>query len=125
MLEGRDLLTSLCFYDQTLLCVELTTTLLPPGERDWSHYSLDVEAATKEFHDQVLEQTLGNPSRSRRMPVGDLRSNRSTLARPLTWIFRWGKVMSFHDSIGGGTYIRVSYGNRLEQACRAYRSAHE
>jgi hypothetical protein len=124
-LEGRELLVSLCFYDQLLVQMSITADLYPPGPRDWSNYSLDVEAATKAFHDRILEATVGEPTRSEHLFGIDLPATQATLARPLAWDFPWGRVTSGHDSRGGGTYITVSYGNRHEEASTAYRRARD
>jgi hypothetical protein len=121
-IEGHELFTSLCFYDQMLVYASLSANLYTPGVFDWSNYSLDVEAATKELHDRLLNQLLGKPTRSTRLSVGQLLPEQATLARPLTWQFPWGQVGSGHDFKGGGTCITISYGNRREEACRLYES---
>jgi hypothetical protein len=120
-LEGKELLARLCFYDQLLVSLDLSADLYPPGPKDWSNYSLVVEAETKLFHDRLLEKLLGSPSRGasfflRRLPDVDV-----TLELPLRWNFAWGSVSSSHDSKGGGTFFRVAYGNRREEASMAYR----
>lgn len=51
---GRELLVSLCFYDQVLVCVIVAADLYPPGPKDWSRYSLEIEADIKRFHDSIL-----------------------------------------------------------------------
>ena len=117
-LEGHELLATLCFHDQTLVQVSLSADLYPPGPRDWSTYSLDVEAATKELHDRLLEQLLGPPTRTDRLSPGGLTPAQATLARPHWWTFPWGSVVSGHDSKGGSTLITIRYGPRLEQATR-------
>lgn len=117
--DGKELLASLCFYDQLLVYVSISANLYPPGPNDWSDYSLDVESETKRFHDRLLEEILGSPSDGgswSRLPGGQ-----GTLERPLGWRFPWGRVSSSHDSRGGGTYITISYGNRHEEANNAYR----
>jgi hypothetical protein len=118
--EGHELLVSLCYYDQLLVYVSMTADLYPPGPKDWSQYSLDVEAATKEFQDRLLVGMFGKPSESGSFLLGGLSKGRETLERPLRWDFPWGSVFSAHDSKGGGTAITVRYGDRLEQASRAY-----
>jgi len=98
-LDGKELLVSLCFYDQILVSVDVTADLYPPGPRDWSNYSLDVEAATKEFHDRLLEQMLGKPTRSDRFSSVDLSSRQATLAQPKTWELTWARC-SQHTTPG-------------------------
>ena len=101
-----------------LVDVRVTADLYPPGPKDWSNYSLDVEAATKQFHDRLVERTLGSPSDGgswRRLPEGQ-----PTLERPIGWRFTWGRASSHHNSRGGGTYITISYGDRKEEANKAY-----
>src|SRR5688572_25318733 len=50
-IEGNELLVSLDFYDQMIVSINISADLYPPGVKDWSNYSLDVEAAIKDFHD--------------------------------------------------------------------------
>lgn len=121
-LDGKELLVSLCFYDETLVSLSVTADHYPPGQRDWSNYSLDVEAATKDFHDRLLEGQLGEPTDSPEFSMGGLSEAQATLARPHRWVFPWGKVLSSHDQKGGGTSIVVLYGNRQEEALRAFGS---
>jgi hypothetical protein len=120
-IDEKELLVGLCFYDQALVHVNITADLYPPGPNDWSRYSLDVEAVTKHFHDHLLEEMFGKPSKGgnflfRRLPTGQ-----ETLDRPFQWNFSWGNICSYHDSRGGGTYITIGYGNRRVEAERAYR----
>jgi hypothetical protein len=119
--EGKELLVSVCFYDQMLVSLDITADLYPPGAKDWSNYSLDVEATTKEFHDRLLEQALGKPTRTDRLSMSNLTPTQTMLARSLMWKFRWGSVVSEHDQRGSGTSIFVSYGNRHEEASKTYR----
>lgn len=117
---GSFFLVSLCFYDQVLVDVSLTADLYPPGPKDWSSYSLKVEAATKQFHDRLLEAMFGKPTKGGSFFLGRLPEGEATLERPLCWTFPWGTVSSYHDSKGGRTAITVSYGNRKEVAAKAY-----
>jgi hypothetical protein len=119
-LEGKELLVNLQFYDQMLVSVSVTADLYPPGPKDWSNYSLDVEAATKDFHDRLLERQLG-AAESPQVSAARLTPTQAALARPRNWAFAWGAVASIHDTKGGGTFILVQYGNRREEADRAYR----
>lgn len=121
-LEGKELLVSLCFYDQVLVYLSMTADLYPPGPKDWSTYSLAVEAAIKDFHDRLLEQTLGKPSRSDQLPYGELPAAQATLAHPHIWELPWGTVHSAYDSKGGDTSIIVKYGNRHDEANKAFRA---
>ena len=120
MVTGRNLLVNLCFYDQVVVYTTLNVDFYPPGPKDWSDYSLDVEAETKQFHDSILDKILGKPTESDLLPNLNLDAAHEILARPLKWCFQWGTVLSSHDFKGGGTYITVSYGNRREQATREY-----
>lgn len=125
MLEGREFLISLCFYDQTLLEVRLTSTLLGPDERDWSHCSLDAEAETKRFHEAILMKLFGAPTRILRVPDRGRSSDQSILYQRPRWFLRWGLVMSCYDSIGScSAHIIVRHGDRLEKAILAYQSSH-
>lgn len=120
--EGKELLVSLCFYDEMLVSLSVTVDHYPPGPRDWSDYSLDVEAAAKDFHDRLLEDLLGGPTESSELSTNGLTEAQATLARPRRWILPWGKVLSSHDQKGGGTAIIVLYGDRQEEANRLFRS---
>jgi hypothetical protein len=120
-LEGRELLVSLCFFDQILVHLSVTANFYPSGLKDWSNYSLDVEATTKQFHDRLLEQMLSKPSKGGTFIFRRLPDRQHTLERPLCWRLPWGTVSSFHDPKGGGTYIGVSYGNRRKEAQSAWR----
>ena len=118
--DGKDLHVGICFYDQLLVNVTLSANLYPPGKWDWSHYSLDVEAETKRFHDRWLEKQFDPPSKSSKLPKGSLSEGQATLEQPIYWKFPWGIVSSGHDFKGGGTNILVSYGDRQEKANYAY-----
>ncbi len=119
-IDDRELLVSLCFYDQLLVDVSMTVNLYPPGQDDWSRYSLDVEAATKRFHDRLLEQMLGNPTIGGSVVPEDLPEGWASLGRPMGWRFPWGEVRSGHDFKGGGTCITIGFGNRKEEASRMH-----
>lgn len=118
---GRNLFVRLRFFDQMIVSTSMSVDHYPPGAKDWSEYSLDVETATKRCHDAMLEEMLGQPTESARLAGVLLDAAHETLARPLTWVFPWGTVRSSYDFKGGGTYIIVSYGNRQEEAARASR----
>ncbi|HEV8378256.1 MAG TPA: hypothetical protein VGP99_05365 [Tepidisphaeraceae bacterium] len=120
--EGRGLVANLSFYDQMLLSIDLQADLSRPGPKDWSNYSLEVEAATKRFHEDLLRKILGEPGSDGTMHSSQRSPSQATLDRPCSWKFSWGQVSSFHDQQGGGTFIMISYGNRNEEANRAYRS---
>lgn len=120
--DDAEVLTSLCFYDDLLVHAEFTIDRYPPGPRDWSSYSLDVEADIKRGHDRLLTDLLGDPHAVLKQELGPLPDNRSTLASSLQWQYPWGTVLSFHDSKGGGTSFRVAYGNRRAEAEARYAS---
>ena len=119
-LEGNEVLASLCFFDQMLVHTSLTVDLYPPGPKDWSRYSLDVEAQTKDFHDRLLKQMFGKPTRITSLKFRRLPPGQQTLDQPRSWNFSWGGVSSCHDSKGGGTSVIVRYGDRQEKANWAY-----
>ncbi len=119
-IDGKILQVSLCFYAEVLLDVSLTANFYPPEAKDWSHYSLEVEAKTKQFHDQLLEAMLGRPSRGGSVVRHRLPKIEKTLDRPLAWKYEWGNVTSSHDNKGGGTYIVVNYGDRKREANAEY-----
>lgn len=120
-IDDRELLVSLCFYDQILVEVRLTASLYA-ANATWADYSLDIEAATKDYHERMLERMFGQSTRSNRDSVKHSSSSQSILAHPVVWQFRWGEVASRHDSRGGATFISIEYGDRKEDACKAYLS---
>jgi hypothetical protein len=120
-IDGKPLLVSLCFYDQMLVDVSLTADLYPPGPKDWSSYSLEMEAATKQFHDRLLETMFGTPMSGGSVVLDRVPEGKAALDRPLCWTFPWGQVCSYHDPRSGGTSITISYGNRMEEARQAFR----
>lgn len=121
-IDGSDLIVSLCFYDQLLVYVEMTVSLYPPDRRDWSYYSLDTEAAEKSLHERILKEQFGEPSIGASRLSNRFPAKQDTLNHRVDWQFKWGKVISCHDSKGGGTFVRVRYGDREERATAAYRS---
>jgi len=121
LVEDHPLLANACFFEETLLYLDMTVSLYPPGATDWSSYSLDTEAAIKSLHDRLLTEQLGEPSGILRVPVAYSTPAQASLAHALRWDFDWGQVWSSHDPKGGGTSMCVRYGNRLEEAHKAYR----
>ena len=118
-LEGKDILVSLCFYGQTLVSVDLTADLYPPGPKSWSTYSPEIESATEDFHDRLLEYFFAGSSRGERFDASRPPGGQAPLKN---WPFPWGKACSWHDPRGNGTFITVSYGNRQDEAASAYQS---
>ena len=121
-IEDHDLIVRLCFYDQLLVSIDLTICLYQPDQRDWLHYSLDTEAAQKALHERILCEQFGKSSTKATRSSNRFPGKRSTLNESVVWGFKWGKVSSCHDSKGGGTFIQVRYGDRLERSAAAYRS---
>lgn len=118
--EGKPLLVNACFYDELLVNLTMTADLEPGKAKDWSNYSLDAEAATKRFHDAILEAMLGPATTRTRLGIDRFTVAQATLAEPAKWVYPWGKVVSGHDLKGGGTSIVVDYGDRNEEANRDY-----
>jgi hypothetical protein len=114
-IDGKDLLVRLCFFDQMLVRIELSIDLYPPEAHDWSHYSLNVEAETKALHERLLLHLLGPPTSGALGNSGDPRG-REAWKHLVQWTFPWGRIASCHDSKGGGTFIAVDYGDRMQQA---------
>lgn len=119
--EDHPLFANACFFDELLLYLDMTINLYPAGATDWSSYSLDTEAAIKSLHDRLLSEQLGGPTRTLPLPLGITTEAQRALTSTLVWEFAWGQVSSSHDSKGGGTSMNVRYGNRLEEANKAYR----
>ncbi len=79
-------------------------------------YSLETEAATKDFHDRLLEYIFGGSADGAGFHAGRLSKDKAILKRPVSWSFPWGKVGSRDDPKGGGPSITVFYGNRHAEA---------
>jgi hypothetical protein len=69
-----------------------------------------------------VEKVLGKATEEIHLPNMNLSPAHECLTRPLKWGFPWGTVRSAHDFNGGGTYIMISYGNRRDEATKAYYS---
>ena len=119
-LEGAEVLVVLWYYGQMLVSVDIPTTRLPPEDRNWSNYSVDVEAATKAFHDHILERMLGKPTKSECHSFVSVAPAHATLACPHVWTFRWGTVCSAHNFQNGDSSITMCYGDRGDKARQAY-----
>jgi len=120
VVDSNPLLANACFFDETIVYLDLTVNLYPPHATDWSSYSLDTEAAIKSMHDHLLTDQLGEPTSVHELSLGTSLPAQAVLGRSLEWKFPWGRVLSFHDSKGGGTTFRVEYGDRLAEANRQY-----
>ena len=104
-----------------LVYLSLTADLYPPVPKDWSRYSLAVEAATKRVHDRLLERMFGAPSERGRVFLPPASEDDRALQQWLCWRFTWGSVSSTHDFKGGGTYITLKYSDRRGLAFNSYR----
>lgn len=118
---GHPLLANACFFEESLVYLDMTVSLYPPDARDWSSYSLNTEAAIKTLHDRLLTSQLGEPTMVHSLLLGSLSAEQASLEKSLEWRYPWGRVWSSHDSKGGGTSFCVQYGDRLEEANRLYR----
>jgi hypothetical protein len=118
-IDGKNVSATVTFSGQMLLSVNLTADLYPPGPKSWDTYSSKTEAATKDFHDRLLQYVFTDPVHSNRFHVERLSEDEAILARPVDWPFPWGSVASAHDPRGCETYITVSYGNRYTEAVKA------
>jgi len=118
-LDHRPLLARVTFYEQTLLSISLTIDVYEKGAT-WDDYSFESEAGTKLLHEALLTRLLGEPThRDHRFAFGKSKAE-AILAQPVTWEFEWGRAVSSHDSKGGGTYITLAFGDRMNEARRAY-----
>ena len=111
-INGKKLLVSVHFYDQLLLYVDLSVSHYPPDQKE---LSVKIEAATKDFHDLLLKQILGQPHKTTTSPSSSP-DQYPALDRSLAWSFPWGTVFSLFDSRSCSSFIMVSYGNRREEA---------
>jgi hypothetical protein len=118
---GKKLLVRLYFYDQMLLSIELTVCFKSAEAGDCSNYPANVEVATKRFHEELLGNMFGKPTHWSKRP-SQLPPSQATLDQACMWQFAWGIVGSYHDPKGGGTFIQIKYGNRHEEANKAYRA---
>jgi hypothetical protein len=112
LIDGREFLVSIHFYNQLLLSVDLTVSHYPP---DAIHVSEKIEAAAKDFHDRLLEQLLGQPSKTTVAP-SSFTDTYPTLNRSLEWVFPWGSVASIFIGQSCSSLMLVRYGNRFEEA---------
>lgn len=124
-LDGKDLAIAVCFYGQILVSLRITVNFYTSENWSWSDYSLEVEAQTKHFHDRLLHNLLGKPTKGGSFILGRLPEGQETLTTPLDWQFDWGRVSSSHDSKGGGTFISIGYGNRHKEASVAYQRSQQ
>jgi hypothetical protein len=112
LVDGKALLSSVHFYDQLLLSVDLTVSHYP---LDIKQLSEKIEAAAKDFHDRLLERLLGPPSRIIDSP-SSFPKNYPALDRSLEWSFPWGTVSSVFVGQSCSSLMLVRYGNRGEEA---------
>jgi hypothetical protein len=112
LVDGKALLSSVHFYDQLLLSVDLTVSHYP---LDIKQLSEKIEAAAKDFHDRLLERLLGPPSRIIDSP-SSFPKNYPALDRSLEWSFPWGTVSSVFVGQSCSSPMLVRYGNRGEEA---------
>lgn len=119
-IDGHPLLANACYFEDMLVYLDLSVNLYPPHATDWSSYSLDIEAAIKSFHDRLLREQLGEPTRAYPLSLSYLTPAQASLEKSLEWKFPWGRVFSAHDTKGGGTSFSVQYGDRLAEANRLY-----
>jgi len=122
-IDGKNISATVTFSSQLVLSVNLTADLYPPGPKSWDTYSDKTEAATKDFHDRLLQYVFADSVRGEQFHVERLSEDETILARPLNWPFPWGSVDSTHDPRGCETYITVSYGNRYAEAVKALQAA--
>jgi hypothetical protein len=114
--DGKSFHVILCFYGQVLVSVDLCASLYPPGATGWDSYSDGIEAATKDFHDRLLQHLFTRHASAESFHAPQLSEDLAILKRPVNWSFPWGSVVSYHDSRSSTTFITVSYGDRLAQA---------
>jgi hypothetical protein len=114
--DGKRISAILCFYDQTLVSVDLWANLYPPGATGWDSYSDAIEASAKDFHDRLLEHLFSRHGSPESFHAAQLSQDLAILKCPVNWSFPWGSVVSHHDCRSNATFITVSYGNRLAEA---------
>jgi len=114
--DGRPLSLGLCFHSQLIVSVDINVNLYGPGAKTWDSYSDTVEAATKDFHDRLLQHLFSKHEQTDTFHVAQLSDDVAVLAHSTEWPFAWGVVRSFHDPRSLGTQITVLYGNRLADA---------
>lgn len=112
--DGREILASVCFHGQKLVSVDLCANLYPAGAVGWEHYSDEIEAATKDFHDRLLQHLFAKHASAKtfQAPAAELSRDPAILKRTVEWPFPWGKVVSQHDPRSSTTSILVMYGDR-------------
>lgn len=107
--DGKPLLVQLVLHKGELDHISMSVDLYPPGPRDWSQWSLEMESQIKLFHDALLRRLLGEPTRITPLPGYKLHDPPRTIDMPEAWDFPWGTITSAHDFKGSGTYIIVRY----------------
>jgi hypothetical protein len=111
-IDGKELLAAVQFYDQLLLSVDLTVNHYAPDQKTVSE---KVEAAAKDFHDRLLERSLGRHSKTVLSP-SSFPDRHPTLDRSLEWAFPWGTVSSIFVGQSCSSLMMVRYGKRWEEA---------
>jgi hypothetical protein len=116
-LDGHPLNVNLCFYGELLVETSLSANFYPPASKGWENYSPEIEYRTKDFHDELLRQALGEPAW--KIPWArwlSLSSKSATARGPLEYHYHWGSVWSVYDEKSGSSFIGVTYGSRLRDA---------
>lgn len=117
--DGHTLHVDLCFYSDVLIDFQVTTNFYGANQRKWEDFSLEIEAQSKTFHDELLQKILGKPHKKFLLP---LENGESVLDYRMEYSYAWGIVWSVYDSKGGFAYIGVKYGSRHENANKDYRT---
>ena len=116
--QGKRWRARLSFFNQLLVHLDLVANLYPKGQWSQTHFDLNVESATKRFHDELLLKMLGAPELEDNLEViraYELGNDHINLANRAIWRFPWGSISSFHDFSGRKTEIRVVYATRHQQ----------
>jgi hypothetical protein len=114
--DGKRVSVTVYFYGQVLVSVDISANLYPPGAIGWEHYSDGIEAATKDFHDGLLQHLFSKHANAASFHAPQLSQDLAILKRPVTWPFHWGRVISQHDSRSSTTNIVLWYGDRFAEA---------
>lgn len=102
-LDSDRIIVSVHFEGSILQMIDLVVTDEPSGV-GWDDWTIEKEAATKNRHDALCREWLGEPTEV-------LPATNETISGALYYLFPWGTVLSGYDSKGGSSMIVVRYGN--------------
>ena len=113
------IIAGLWFYEELLTSVSLTAYSYA---RSWDEVTLEGAIKTKDVHDALLRDDLGEPHAVEKVRIAYAQD--TALERSVSYTFPWGSVASGHDQRGLITDIHIGYGDRQRWAQRDYQRRH-